>query len=198
MTDWQSVKDFETALCEYTGAPHAVCVNTCTMALFLSLMAWEAEGHTITIPKYTYLSVPMMIKHAGGHVAFEDIQWSGVYQLKPFPIYDSARRFTSGMYQGGFQCVSFHPTKILGISTGGGAILHDYIVIDKYLRRARFHGRTEGVDPRDDRIAFCGFEARMWPTEAQEGLHKLSLLPRANADLPNSDYPDLSTIEAFQ
>ena len=37
----------------------------------------------------------------------------------------------------------------------------------------------------------------MWPAEAEEGLKLLSGLPRANADLPNSDYPDLSTIEAF-
>ena len=131
MTDWQKVRDFEAALSDYTGAPFVVAVNTCTMALFLSLMAWEVRGQTVTIPKRTYLSVPMMIHHAGGKVRFEDLEWQGKYQLKPFPIWDSARRLTSDQYRGGFECLSFHPTKHLGISTGGGAILHNYTGIDK-------------------------------------------------------------------
>ena len=94
MADWGVVRDFEKALSDYTGAPFVVAVNTCTMALFLSLMAWEVKGRTVTIPKFTYLSVPAMIRNAGGIVAFEDLEWQGNYQLKPFPIWDSARRLT--------------------------------------------------------------------------------------------------------
>ena len=61
----------------------------------------------VEIPSYTYCSVPMQIKHAGFNPKFKDIQWSGVYQLKPFDIWDGAVRWTKGMYKGGFHIVSF-------------------------------------------------------------------------------------------
>src|SRR6185437_1689641 len=111
MNPFQVVKDFEAALCEYTGAPYAVTVNSCTMALFLACKYYKVFG--IRIPKRTYISVPMSIKHAGGRVEFTDKKWRGEYQLEPYPIWDCARRFTSGMYKKRqFQCVSFHWAKI--------------------------------------------------------------------------------------
>lgn len=119
-------REFEAALCEYTGAPYCVLTNSCTMALFLALK-WHANQSrwcdaTVTIPKRTYVSVPMVIKQAGFSLDFVDCEWSGAYRLAPFNIYDSARLFTSDMFEsfdsdegGGFVCVSFHSTKTLGI-----------------------------------------------------------------------------------
>ena len=40
----------------------------------------------------------MSIIHSGGEVIFEDKDWSGIYQLKPYPIYDAAKRLTSVMF----------------------------------------------------------------------------------------------------
>lgn len=37
MNPFQVVKDFERALCEYTGAPYAVTTTSCTMALLLAV-----------------------------------------------------------------------------------------------------------------------------------------------------------------
>jgi hypothetical protein len=78
--------------------------------------------------------VPQSIIHAGGRPTFRDEDWVGAYQLKPLPVWDCARRFTSGMFVNDahdgrgfvpqFQCVSFHAAKILG-DTQGGAILHN-------------------------------------------------------------------------
>jgi dTDP-4-amino-4,6-dideoxygalactose transaminase len=97
---------------------------------------------------------------------------------------------------GKMQCVSFHHSKILG-DTQGGAILHDDPEADKWLRRARFDGRTEGVAPKDDDI-MLGYHCYMSPDVAARLLWKLSKLPLHNADLPNDDYPDLSQIQAFK
>ena len=188
------VRDFEAALCEYTGAPFCVAVNSCTMALFLACKYLRVE--TVSIPKRTYVSVPMSIIHAGGKVEFDDREWSGRYSLNPYPIEDAARRFTSGMYQGGYSCVSFHWSKILGIQQGG-AILHNDPEADKWFRRARFDGRAEGVHPKDDN-PILGWHCYMSPEIAAEGLVRLSHLPKHNDDLPNSDYPDLSKMEIFQ
>jgi dTDP-4-amino-4,6-dideoxygalactose transaminase len=116
------VRDFETALCEYTGAPYAVAVNSCTMAILLAVAwflengqqvpamrrstlsqarAWGAlysERVEIEIPKRTYVSVPMSIIHAGGRPTFRDEDWTGAYRLEPLPVWDSARRLRKGMY----------------------------------------------------------------------------------------------------
>lgn len=199
---YQVVRDFEAALCQYTGAKYAVTTNSCTMALLLAV-AWHLRNQPkgfieVSIPKRTYVSVPQSIIHASGQLAFRDESWIGAYQLKPLPVLDSARRFTSGMYRAGqFQCVSFHASKILG-DTQGGAILHDNDEADAWLRRARFDGRTEGVAPKDDTFSQVGWHCYMSNDVAARLLLKLSVLPKHNEPLPNDDYPDLSEMEIFR
>jgi dTDP-4-amino-4,6-dideoxygalactose transaminase len=215
MNPHQVTKDFESALCKYTGAPYAVAVNSCTMALLLAT-AWHInrpEGGLsihgqvcpeIEIPKRTYVSVPMSIIHAGGRPTFRDEDWKGCYRLKPLPVWDSARWFTEHMYTGGFPpgteamvCVSFHASKTLGLEQGG-AILHNSHKADAWLRRARFDGRTEGVAPAADDFRQIGWHCYMNPSTAAQGILRLHSLPRHNAPLPNDDYPDLSTLEIFK
>ena len=197
---------FEEGLCRYTGAPYAVAVTSCTMALLLAV-AWQLRGERplawlqrprIDIPKRTYVGVPMSIIHAGGRPTFRDEIWRGEYQLRQLPVWDCARRFTSGMYRAGeFQCVSFHATKILH-DTQGGAILHDCDVADKWFRKARFDGRTEGVAPIDDTFDTIGYHAYLSPDVSARLLWQLSSLPRYNDDLPCDQYPDLSKHEVFR
>lgn len=197
MNAFDVVRQFEAEVARYTGAPYCVAVNSCTMALLLAC-AWH-QVNEVSLPKLTYVGVPMSVIHAGGRVVFDDRDWQGSYSLNPYPIRDSARRFTSGMYREdccGFQCVSFHWSKILGIQQGG-AILHDDPVADIWLRKARFDGRTEGVAPKDDHFTL-GWHCYMSPEIAAEGLVRLSFLPQHNADLPRSDYPDLSKQPLFQ
>ena len=193
---YKVVGEFEKELCRYTGARFAVTTTSCTMALLLACAYNAVE--TVEIPRRTYVSVPMSIIHAGGTVRFRDQDWYGEYQLDPYPIWDCARRFTSGMYIAGrFQCVSFHWSKILGPGQGG-AILHDDPNADKWLRKARFDGRTEGVAPKDDTFTMIGWHAYMSPETAAEGIMRLSLLPEHNDDLWTDDYPDLSEMEVFR
>ena len=215
MNPFQVVKDFERALCEYTGAPYAVTTTSCTMALLLAVAlhlgrppkpGWSMKisptgasaRWQVDIPKCTYVGVPMSIIHAGGWPTFRDEDWQGAYQLKPLPVWDAARRFTSGMYRPGeMQCVSFHWSKILGIQQGG-AILHDDPEADAWLRRARFDGRAEGIAPKDDTFPQLGWHCYMAPETAAAGLVRLAQLPRHNTDLPNNDYPDLSRLDIFK
>jgi len=224
------VRDFEAALCEYTDAPFAVTTTSCTAALTLAVAYHFAKRHQqdldegkgmmtlmppIEIPKRTYVSVPMAIIHAGGRPTFRDEEWVGSYQLKPLPVWDSARWMTSGMYNHGMMwptdeapahhhgmvCVSFHWSKTLGIQQGG-AILHDNPEADKWLRQARFDGRIEGVSPRYQAEAYgfkvLGWHCYMSPEVAAQGLVRLGLLPKHNAPLKNDDYPDLSQIGLFK
>ena len=101
---------FEEALAEYTGAPYVCCVDNMSNALWLCLMYHNVNGKPVHIPSHTYPSVPNEIILAGGKVEFYDSPriLDGAYQLAPFPIWDSALRFTADMYEAGqFQCVSF-------------------------------------------------------------------------------------------
>lgn len=241
MNPHQVTKDFEKALCEYTGAPYAVTTTSCTMALLLAV-AWHLRDvhpwlenaeqkiaatlpkgfpdfklrAQVEIPKRTYVGVPMAIIHAGGRPTFRDEEWRGAYQLKPLPVWDSARWLTNGMYRGlsflegsgpqgfaaQFVCLSFHWSKTLGIQQGG-AILHDDPEADRWLRMARFDGRQEGVHPKDQKEWIIGHHCYMSPEVAAAGLVRLANLPRHNEPLPwgpgtDSDYPDLSTLTIFK
>src|SRR5262249_19049053 len=155
--------------CEYTGAKYAVATTSCTMALQIAL-AWHVEHREVfgvEMPKASYVGVPAAIRNAGGEPLFRDEDWRGEYGVRvlrredgaastcvPFGVWDSARRFTSGMFRpGAMQCVSFHWSKILGLSQGG-AILHDNDEADAWLRRARFDGRTEGLNPKHDQVQY--------------------------------------------
>ena len=203
MNPYQITADFERALCNYTGAKYACAVNSCTAALLLAIK-WHTPKSTgplegINIPRRTYVSVPQAILNAGPFwVTWRDEDWRGAYQLKPLPIWDCARRFTSGMYIAGqFQCVSFSASKILGAEQGG-AILHDNAEADAWFRRMRFDGRTEGVDPMEDTFDLIGHHCLMLPSVAATLLLRLYHLPKHNEDLPMREYPDLSKHPAFK
>lgn len=192
---WAVVRKFENCLASYTGAPYAVAVNSCTFALLICckyLRATEVE-----IPKFTYVSVPQSILNAGAKVKFRNEDWLGLYQLKPYPIWDSARHLTTGMYiPGSFMCLSFHWTKHLKLGCGGAILTDDKRAVEM-LRRMRFDGRTEGAEPKRDTFPVAGFHGYISPGLAADGLLRLSQLPAFNEPLPNSDYPDLSKIPLF-
>ena len=188
-------KQFEKAIADYCGSSHAVAVTSCTAALLLCCVYQNVSE--VEIPCRTYVGVGQSILNAGGRVKFRDVPWSGMYQLRPYPIYDAARRTTSGMYlRGTMMCLSLHVSKICGVDQGG-IILHDSPVADQILRKLRFDGRSEGIHPRDDKLT-RGFHCYMSPSVAAQALWKLSTLPKYNDDLPCSDYSDLSTAEIFQ
>jgi dTDP-4-amino-4,6-dideoxygalactose transaminase len=187
---------FEEEVAEYTGAPFAVAVDSCTNALFLSCKYLDVKE--VTIPKRTYLSVPMSIMHSGGEVVFEDKDWQGIYQLKPYPIYDSAKRFTSDMYiPGTFMCLSFHIKKQLAISKGGMILTDNYKAVE-WFRKARYEGRGE-VNYKDDMIDMLGWNMYMTPQQAAHGLALMQNYPKDAPDLEeNNGYRDLTEFPVFK
>lgn len=203
------VRDFERALCDYTGAKYAVAVNSCTAALQVCLMyqRYVRERYQVSymlpeviIPKHTYVGVPMVAKLTGHAVKFVDARWKGQYRLQPYPIWDSARSLYKGMVPHSgeyFYCLSFHWTKVLKLGWGG-AILHNSQEADHYLRRMAFDGRTPGLSPQYDTFPVLGIHANIPPSLAAEGIVRLGLLPDFNEPLPNSDYPDLSLHPVFR
>lgn len=193
------VEEFERRVAEYAGAPHAVAVDCCTNAIFLSLQYQLRKVRpaplAVSLPARTYCSVPMVCIHAGFAVHFDDYVWLGAYQVKPFDIWDGAKRFTRGMYRGGMHCLSFHAKKILAIGRGG-MILTESAEAAVWLRKARYDGR-DGKPYTEELPSMVGWHMYMTPEQAARGLQLLDVLPASNPD-QTEDYPDLRTFPAFR
>ncbi len=196
---YKIVQMFEEEVAHYTGAPYAISINSCTNALFLACKWNNVEGQEVVIPKRTYLSPPQSIRQAGGLLAFEDIKWGGIYQLKPFPIYDAAKRLTSDMYlPGTFMCLSFHIKKHLKIGKGG-MILCDNENAANWFKSKRYEGRTAGVPYHRDQIDDEGWNMYMTPEQAARGLTLMQNYPQHMEDLPEEPpYRDLTEFDLFK
>lgn len=201
MNPYQVVIEFENVLAEYSGAKYVVCVESCTIALFLSLKYKDAaKGRIIEMPKYSYPGVANSIIHAGGRIMFTDEKWEGVYQLTPLNIIDGALRFKRNMYiRETFHCLSFHLKKRLGIGRGG-AILTDDAEAAAWFRLARFDGRS-AVPLKEDSISVIGYNAYMQPDQAARGLQLFQLLQNKELEdlgFESQQYSDLSLQPAYK
>ena len=195
------VEMFEEEVAEYTGAPYAVAVDSCTNALFLCLKWMEKQGKTyptINIPKKTYVSVAQTILNAGFDLEFRKEKWEGMYKLSPYSIYDCAKRFTSDMYcPGTFICLSFHIKKHLPIGKGG-VILTDQGCAASWFKKARYEGRSE-KNYRNDNINQEGWNYYMTPEEAARGLTLMQNYPKHMPDqIEDPPYVDLTTFDRFK
>jgi len=197
---YQIVKAFEDEVSYYTGAPYAISVDSCTNALFLCCKYLDVK--TVTIPSKTYLSVPQSIIHAGGEVVFDSAEetnnWKGIYQLKPYPIYDAAKRFTANMYiPGTYMCLSFHIKKHLKIGKGGMILTDNENAVEWFIK-ARYEGRTQ-KRYHDDDITMLGWNMYMTPQQAAHGLALMQNMLANNEDLDeHNNYKDLTEFTYFK
>lgn len=204
-------KVFEKMLSDYTGAPYVVAVDNQSNAMYLALL-YQKQRYKYTIPldipKHTYPSVPCEIIRAGYSVRFKDSDpiLTGEYQLGKSMVWDSALRFTANMYRKNqIQCLSFTgPYKHLKL-TKGGAILTDSEDAYKWLKKARFSGRSEcsyHVDNFDENPVI-GMNAYMIPEISARGVQMMGQFynqdgtPKENADL-SLPYPDLSKFNLWK
>ena len=196
---WDIVECFEDIVAKYAGSKYAVAVDSCTNAMFLCLKYLDASGK-IKVPKKTYLSVPQLVMHAGCEVDFVDLEWKGVYRLEPYPVIDSATRFTKGMYiQDTYQCLSFHIRKNLPIAKGGMVLTNDIDAV-KWLKEAEYEGRDRRV-PHDEmpEPTICGWNMYMPPEQAARGIVLFDSLPEEIEDCGGSyKYKDISEWAIFK
>lgn len=75
LTCGPKVKEFEKAICEYTGAKYCVAVSNGTAALHLAMLALEIgeQDEVITSP-ITFLASANCVRFVGGTVKFADIE----------------------------------------------------------------------------------------------------------------------------
>jgi len=196
---YRVVREFEEMIAEYAGSKYAVAVDSCTNAIFLSCVYTDVFENRTWIPRYTYPSVANSIMHAGGDVGFDDIEWSGVYQLFPHDIFDGALRFQKGMYRGGFHCLSFHNKKHLNIGRGG-MILTNNKKAYKWFKKARFDGRSE-KPLEEDKLDMIGWNCYMTPDQAVRGIQIFEVIKDKRLEdiaWRTQGYPDLSKLKIYK
>lgn len=178
-----NVEEFEQIIANYCGSRYAVAVDSCTNALYLSLLYCIQNNEipddkTIFLPKRTYHQVPRAIIRAGLKIKFEDHIWLSAYPLLPTRIYDSAVYFNKDIYiPDTLYCLSFNYRKSLPIGKGG-MILVDKSKEKNWLDKERYNDYLY-----------------MTPEQASRGI---SLFEGLNKKYSYLDYPDLSKWEDFR
>jgi UDP-2-acetamido-2-deoxy-ribo-hexuluronate aminotransferase len=85
------VAEFEQALARYTGARHAVAVNSGTDALVLLLRAAGLRpGQRVVVPAFSFVASASSVVLAGGRVVFADVEPDG-YGIDPAEVARVAR-----------------------------------------------------------------------------------------------------------
>ena len=198
MDAYKVVRDFEAAMAEFTAAPYAVSVESCSAAIFLCCVYCRVKDiDEVIIPRFTYPSVPASVVNAGGRVAFKDFHWqtAGHYGLGNTDIVDSAKCLCRNMYvKNHLVCLSFHGKKVIPIGRGGMILTSSKEARD-WFRIARFDGRHECSLPGDVLI-MAGWNMYMTPEQAARGLERLQWLSDRNIDAPDL-YQDLSKYKFY-
>jgi len=136
---FDAILEFESNLCDYTGAPYCVTTDCCTHAIEMVMRLLEVKN--TAFPCRTYLSVLMTMHKIGIQYTLKDEHWTGQYKFDKTNVWDSARAFSNNMYTPGtIQCVSFGMTKPLAIGLGGCVLTDDRNLYDN-LSRMRYDGR---------------------------------------------------------
>lgn len=207
------VEIFEDHLCQYTNFKFAVCTDSCTDALMISLESKRILGQIskdtkFYVPKHTYLSVPMTLARNGWRFQFIDNQWHGSYSIGNF-IIDAATDFRKDLgitwkdVEECAVCVSFQQKKRLNLDQGG-VIFTNSEDISSLCRRLRHDGRDpkrSHVDEvqNDPENIILGWHAYMSPEKAARGIlamNQIQLLP-PYVQHSWEDYPDVSTLKCF-
>jgi hypothetical protein len=167
---WMVVDHFERLIAEFYGAPYAVATDCCTHALELAVRMCNPTG-SVTVPRHTYMSVPMMLEKLGVQYRLDTVHWNQYYQLNPLPVVDAAVCWQAGSYvKGTLMCLSFQFKKHLPIGRGGMILLDDH---DQYLRLQRLvrDGRDRSSTQFNSDVTEVGYHYYMTPEDAARGIH---------------------------
>ena len=197
MNPYEINNELEKQLCEYTGAPYCIVVDSGTSAITLSCVIHNVDE--AEVPINTYISVPFAIIHGGGKPKFVDLEWEGMYQFKPYPIWDCALRLKRGMYiPKTHMILSFSTRKQLPIGKGGAILLDNEEEYNR-LKRLRYNGRPETTYHDTDDITEIGFNMTLHPSLSLIAVEMMKTFPDNPPDKPVSmNGLDLTKFSVFK
>ena len=140
METFEVIGEFEKLIANYFGAPYAVSTDCCTHALELCLRYEKYDN--ISIPQYTYISVPFTAKKLGLNWKWKDEKWHDYYYIGNTNIIDAAVFWKKNSYiENTYMCVSFQFRKHLSLGRGGIILLDNYENY-KIIKKMSYDGRN--------------------------------------------------------
>lgn len=191
-----AVRQFESEIAKWFGAPYGVAVDCCTHGLELALRYTEADR--INVPEHTYLSVPMLADKLDIQRLWNNQEWENFYYITP-NIIDAAVYWKKSSYiNGTYMVLSFQFKKHLNLGRGG-MILTDNEDAAIRLRSMAYDGRLNTMAPWDEQdITEVGYHYYMTPETAIKGLADLE---DAKERVPKQwtwlSYPNIRQFKVF-
>ena len=188
---------FEKKVANFFGAPYGIAVDCCTHGIELCLRQQSIKS--ITVPKRTYLSIPMLAYKLNIKLKWKDEDWKDYYYIGDTNIIDAAVLWRKKSYiENTFMCVSFQFQKHISLGRGG-IILTDNIDSALELKKMSYDGRDPQIPWRSQNIENLGYHYYMNPEIAEIGLQKLD---KAIITKPKqwsiNEWPDLTKLDVFK
>jgi dTDP-4-amino-4,6-dideoxygalactose transaminase len=193
---FEVVEDFEMQIAEFFKAPFAVAVDSCTHGIELALR--YTGVNKISVPKRTYISIPLLAQKLGIELEWRDEIWVDYYHLTASVI-DAAVLWRADSYiPGTMMALSFQYQKHLSLGRGGMLLLDDENAALE-LKKMSYDGRVPSIPWREQDISTVGYHYYMTPETALLGSEKL---PAAMEMEPRKwvaeDWPDLTNMSVFR
>ncbi len=117
------VASFERAFAAYTGAEHAIAVNSCTAALHLSLLAASVgDGHEVITTPLTFCATANVVVHTGATPVFADID-PVTFNLDPLAAHAAVTPRTRAILPVHFAGRPADMTALRGLAARKGLVL---------------------------------------------------------------------------
>jgi len=194
---FDKVKEFETQIAKFYGAPFAVATDCCTHAIELCIRYTDTKS--VTCPVQTYISVPFTLDKLNIKWSWEEKHWTDFYYIGNTNIIDAAVYWKENSYiDNTFMCLSFQFKKHLSLGRGGMILCNneeDYLE----LKKLSYDGRLPNIPWADQNINSIGYHYYMTPETAELGLKKFQ--DAVNTESRNwswKDYPDLRCMDIFK
>jgi dTDP-4-amino-4,6-dideoxygalactose transaminase len=186
------VAKFEEKFKEYTGAEHAMALNSCTAGLHLSmLVAGLRPGDEVISTPMTFCATINTILHAGATPVLVDCERESqlicdIAQRHDLVVIEDAAHAIETVYKGRkvgnighLTCFSFYVTKNVVTGEGGMVTTTNSNYADK-IKMYGLHGMSQDAWKRfsDEgykhyQVVFPGFKYNMMDIQAAIGLHQL-------------------------
>tara|TARA_X000000950_G_scaffold38655_2_gene41274 strand:+ start:5024 stop:5614 length:591 start_codon:yes stop_codon:yes gene_type:complete len=193
---FEIIKKFENEVANFFGAPYAVAVDCCTHGLELCLRKNNIKK--ISVPKRTYISVPLLSKKLNINLEWREEQWNDYYYLTE-NIIDAAVLWKEKSYiPNTYMCISFQYRKHLSLGRGG-IILFDKEEDYENLKKMSYDGRSPNSPWMEQNIKTIGYHYYMTPETAQLGLDKLEgAINKQPKKWKYKEWPDLTKMAVFK
>ena len=142
ITTGPRVKAFEDALAQWVGAPHMICMDSCTAALHIALVLLDLKpGDEVITTPMTFASTVTSILHAGGTPVLVDVE-PDTLNLDPRRVAEAVTARTRALLPGHFGGHPASMDELLALAgTHGLAVIEDAA----HAIGARYKGRMIGT-----------------------------------------------------